>query len=165
MGKIGFKRSDRRYRSDDGQEWDSRFEWVVYNGLTSNGYSVRRCDESDAFAYNTTVKQGRCVECGSPKVLQERTYTPDLFVGGVKGKRATVNDSYYIECKGYFPSDKRNLFRSFANQTEGLSLRILFPSEVRLKGTKVTNVQYVKKFCKTIPVGLWDKSNEEIIWV
>jgi len=165
MGKIGFKRSDRRYRSDDGQEWDSRFEWQVWDGLRSAGYDVRRATEDDSIGYHTQVKQGRCLECGSVSVLQDRIYTPDLYVAGLKGKRASSGSSYYVECKGYFPADKRNLFRSVANQATGIDLRIVFPKEIRLKGTTKTNVEYIQAFCKTIKVGIWNKETGDILWL
>lgn len=165
MGKkVGFKRSDRRYQSDDGQLWDSRFEWVVYDGLRSSGYTVRRCDEDDSLAYYTAVVKGKCVECGSNDVLQSRIYTPDLFVVGSKGKGSIAQAGYFIECKGYFPADKRTLFRAVANKAEGIDLRIVFQREVILRGTTGTNVAYIKKFCKNTPVGVWNPNREDIDW-
>lgn len=165
MGKIGVKRSDRRFRSPDGAEYDSRFEWQVHSGLESSGYIVRRTDERDSIAYHTAVKKGRCVECGTTSVIQERIYTPDFFVAGSKGARAYGRGSYYLECKGYFPGDKRSLFRSVAKQATGVDLRILFAKEVVLRGTKLTNVEYIDRFCPNIPIGIWDRDHNEIIWV
>lgn len=162
--KVGFKRSDRRYQSDDGQLWDSRFEWVVYDGLLRSGYNLRRCNEDDSITYHTSIPKGKCVECGGNEVLQGRVYTPDLFVVGSKGKGSIAQAGYFVECKGYFPADKRTLFRAVANQASGIDLRIVFQREVILKGTKVTNVDYIKKFCKTTPVGVWDPNTEDINW-
>jgi hypothetical protein len=160
--KVGFKRSDRRYQSDDGQLWDSEFEWKVFNGLRSNGYRIRRCDEGDTVSYHTPVKQGRCVECGSNDCVQERTYTPDIFVVESPCRSATGRN-YYIECKGYFPAEKRSLLRAVAGQSKGVDLRIVFERLVSLKGTKGTNVDYVHKYLK-IPVGVWDRKEQRIVW-
>lgn len=105
------------------------------------------------------------MECSSPNVLQERIYTPDLHVAGHKGKGSVASGGYYIECKGYFPADKRGLFRAVANQIQDIDLRIVFPSVVRLRGTSGTNVEYVQKYCKSIPVGVWNKKTGEIQWI
>jgi len=162
--KLGFKRSDRRFQSDDGQLWDSQFEFRVYDGLRSSGYRLRRCDESDSIAYNTTVKQGRCVECGGAKCVQERIYTPDLFVVEDPTGKEDQGRQYYIECKGYFPADKRALLRAVASQRAGVDLRILFEREVKLKGTVGTNIAYVHKMMKGVPVGTYDKTTQGIVW-
>ena len=165
MPKIGRKFSDRRFRSDDGQEWDSRFEWVVWDGLIRSGYRVRRCDESDSFSYNTAVVKGRCLECSSVRVVQDRIYTPDLFVVERQRKGTIERCNYYVELKGYFPAEKRGLLRSVANQATGIDLRVVFQRLSPLKGTKTTNVDYIKKFCKSTPVGVWNPNLEDIDWV
>lgn len=162
--KIGFKRSDRRFLSDDGQEWDSKFEWLVYSGLKGAGHRVRRCDQSDSISYNTAVKQGKCLECGGTVCVQERIYTPDLYVGEPSGKGTSANRGFTLECKGFFPADKRSLFRAVANQATGIDLRIVFEREVKLKGTVGTNVDYIKKYLKGFPVGTWNRETQEIDW-
>jgi hypothetical protein len=158
MPRKGSKRSDRRWIDPGGQEWDSKFEWLVYERLRSDGYRVRRCDESDSIAYHSGVRQGRCLECGSAQVVQERIYTPDLFVVGRVGSDEQCRSA--IECKGYFPGSKRNLFRSVAKQwgrewdeAEGPDLRIVFESN-RLRGTALSSVEYVHKYAKNVTPGL-----------
>lgn len=165
MPKVGRKFSDRRFQSDDGQLWDSRFEWVVWDGLTRSGYRIRRCDEGDSINYNTKVAKGRCLECKGVDIVQERVYTPDLFVVGRKGERSAVGGGYYVELKGYFPAEKRSLLCSVANQATGVDLRVVFQRVSPLKGTKTTNVEYMKKYCKNTLIGVWNPNKEDIDWV
>lgn len=160
--RKGQKRSDRRWIAEDGSEWDSKFEWSVFEGLRSNGYRVRRCNESDSIAYHSPVKQGRCLECGSSSVVQERTYTADLYV--VEGTAEDPGCKYLIECKGYFPSPKRSLFRALSAGLQGTGLRIVFESNQRLRGTKMTPVEYIQRYCKNVIPGVWDKKNKQVVW-
>lgn len=163
MARVGSKRSDRRWQDDDtGELWDSKFEWQVYNGLRSAGYRIRRCTESDAIAYNSSVKQGRCVECNGSRVVQERIYTSDLYV--VEHRGEATGGGYLVECKGYFPGTKRSLFRALTKQLQGVDLRIIFESNRTLRGTKVTPVEYIHKYCKNIVPGVWDKKSAEVTW-
>ena len=162
--KVGTRRSDRRYLDDHGTQWASEFESRVYHALRDSGNRVRKCDDSDSIAYNTTVKQGRCLECGSSNCVQQRTYTPDLYVVGPKGERPYFDGGYYIECKGYFPADKRSLLRAVANQATGIDLRIVFQRVNRLPGTKLNNVQYVFKYLKGVTPGVFDAADRSIVW-
>jgi len=162
--RKGVKRSDRRWIDADGGEWDSKFEWRVYNGLRDHGNRIRRCDERDAIAYNTSVRQGRCLECKSNAVIQERIYTADLFMVSERDGGAT-GGGYLVECKGYFPGTKRALFRAISKQLQGIGLRIIFESNRQLKGTKnMTPVGYIHKYCKGVVPGVWDKKTEQVTW-
>ena len=160
--RVGSKRSDRRWEDPEGGLWDSKFEWEVYLGLRNNGYRVRRCDESDTFAYDTRVAKGRCLECQSDAVVQGRTYTADLFV--VEHKEGVARGRYLVECKGYFPAAKRSLFRAVASQLPDVDLRIIFESNRRLRGTKMTPVEYIHRYCKNVVPGVWDKTTKEVTW-
>jgi hypothetical protein len=163
MPRKGVKKSDRRWIDPDtGEEWDSKFEWRVFIGLRSGGYRLRRCDESDSIAYNSSVKQGRCLECSATRVVQERIYTSDLYV--VDNPTGIAGGSYLVECKGYFPGDKRSLFVAVTKQLQGVDLRIIFESNRQLKGTKQTPVSYIHKYCKNVVPGVWDKKTEKVTW-
>jgi len=146
------KRRDRRFTDPGGDEWDSQFEFLVYTGLQGLGYSVRRCDKSDSVAYNHGVTQGRCLECGSAEVVQERNYTPDLYV--VEPQEEATGAGYYIECKGYFPADRRSQLRSVIQSNPDLDLRILFAAERKLTQAK-TNIEYVHSYIKC-GAGVWN---------
>jgi hypothetical protein len=152
--RKGVKRSDRRWIADDGQEWASKFEHDVYYRLRGDGYRVRKCDSSDSVTYQSPVKQGSCLECGSADVVQLRTYTPDLFV--LDDPTEPGGPRYIVECKGKFTGDKRNLFRHLAAQwgKESPPLRIVFQSN-RLPGIKSSSIEWAHKFCKNVTPGLW----------
>jgi hypothetical protein len=160
--RKGSKRSDRRWIDPDGVEWASKFEWRVFERLRSDGYRIRKCTKSDTVTYNTPVKQGCCVECGSSRVVQVRTYTSDLYV--VEDSPDTGNKGYLIECKGYFPGPKRKLFCAVAKQLTGVDLRIIFESNKQLKGTKSTPVEYIHKYAKNVLPGVWDGKTETVTW-
>lgn len=147
------KRRDRRFTDPEGNEWDSQFEYLVFVGLPSHGYRVRRCDERDSVSYQHPVKQGACLECGSHEVVQVRSYTPDLFV--VDALTDTDEDGTYIECKGYFPADRRAQLRSVVQSNPQLDLRILFAAERKLTKAK-TNIEYVHSYIKC-GAGVWNK--------
>jgi len=162
MPRKGVKRSDRRWIDEDGSEWDSQFECRVFHGLRGSGHRVRRCDQGDTIAYNSPVKQGGCLECGSDAVIQNRIYTADLFV--VEDPQDPTGGGYLVECKGYFAADKRSLFRSISKQIEGTSLRIIFESPKKMRGTKLTGPEYIHKYCKNVIPGVYDKKTETVVW-
>ena len=165
MPRKGKHVSDRRWIDEQGDEWASKFEHDVYQGLRSSGYRVRRCDESDTVAYYSSVTSGRCVECGGTDVVQARTYTADLFV--VKPpKQHNGPGGYLVECKGYFPRDRRALFCAIAKECKrlGTGLRIIFESNRKLKGTQQTPVSYIHRYAKNVVPGVWDKKTEEVTW-
>jgi hypothetical protein len=163
--RKGVKRSDRRWIATDGQEWASKFEHDVYYRLKSDGMRVRKCDQSDSITYQSSVKQGRCLECGSAKVVQDRVYTPDLFLVGGQGLGKA--DGAIIECKGKFTGDKRRLFRDIAQQWTGPVLHIIFQGD-RLPGAKLSSIEWAHRYCKNIVPGLWvtqtKKRESSIIW-
>lgn len=163
--RKGFKRSDKRWIDDEGREWASRFEWSVFTALQSTGYNLRRCNKSDTISYGTRIRGGHCVDCGGNSVIQKRTYTSDLYVMG--DKSGDLEPGYLLELKGYWQAPKRTLFRSIAKQCvdQGIDLRIVFESNKTLRGSKLTGPEYVRKYCKGVEPGYWDKKAQEIVWL
>lgn len=165
MPRVGRHRSDRRWEAEDGVEWASRFEHDVYHRLRDNGYRTRKCDESDSISYQSSVKQGLCLECSSTHIVQQRTYTPDLYVVG--GIGFSDGRGSVIECKGKFTGDKRKLFREIAAQWEGTDLCIVFQGN-KLPGIKSSAIAWCQKYCKNVTPGLWKPATKtresNIIW-
>ena len=163
--RKGFKRSDKRWVDEQGQTWDSRFEWSIFTALQSAGYNLRRCDEGDTISYTTRVRGGNCVDCGGNSVVQKRTYNSDLYVMG--DNTGDLEPGYLLELKGYWQAPKRTLFRSIAKQcvNESINLRIVFESNKALRGSKLTGPEYVRKYCKGVEPGYWDKKAREIVWI
>lgn len=116
--------ADRRYVDETGTEWASEFEYRVFEGLQLLGYDVRKCGEGDSFDYTSTVTRGNCLECGSSRVGQRRTYTPDLYVSDLPGPNGP--EGRYIEAKGYWPAHKRNLLRSAIRSNPDTHLVFVF---------------------------------------
>jgi hypothetical protein len=155
--RKGFKRADKRWVDDEGREWDSRFEWQVYTALERSGASIRRCDKRDVVSYGTPVRGGHCVDCGSANMVQRRTYTSDIYVMGDESE--DDGGGYLLELKGYWQAPKRTLFRYIAKQCqdEGINLRIVFENGRPMRGTKLTGPEYVRKYCKGVIAGVFDK--------
>ena len=117
--------ADHRYVDETGTEWASEFEYRVFEGLQLLGYDVRKCGEGDSFDYTSTVTRGHCLECGSSRIGQRRTYTPDLYVSDLPGPNGP--EGRYIEAKGYWPAHKRNLLRSAVRSNPDTHLVFVFP--------------------------------------
>lgn len=163
-GKKGTRKSDRRWIDGTGEEWDSEFEYLVYTSLKGAGYNLRRCDERDTINYSTQVRNSNCLDCSSSRVVQRRVYNSDLYV--MEGKSPSEAGGYLLELKGYFPATKRALFRAIAKQCEedGISLRILFESPYKMRGTKNTGPEYINKYCKNVIPGTFNKKTGEVTW-
>ena len=154
------KRGNRQFIDPTGDVWDSQFEWHVYTGLRDQGYTVRRCDQRDSIAYHTPVKEGSCLECDGTEVVQRRVYTPDLWVvEPEQADDASTRRGYFVECKGYFPQQRRAMLRCVAEQHPGIDLRFLFSKEVRLTKAR-TNVAYVCSMIKC-PAAAWNNGSFE----
>ncbi len=155
--RVGTKRSDRRWEDDDGVIWASRLECEIFQSIsTDDRVVVRRCDQggSDTFSYTTPIRSALCKSCGSTEAVQERVYTPDLYVypatpGGDKR-------GYYIEIKGHFPGPRRTMFRHLLKDKRCPSVRLLLDpqSAYRTATAALTLVEYCHKFMK-IPVHVW----------
>lgn len=154
MGRVGVKRSDRRWEDENGV-WASKLEAIVFDRLQRDPrISVRRCDKGagDTFAYTTPIRGGCCGACGADDVVQRRTYTPDFHITPVSGVGG--HPGYYLEVKGHFPGDKRNLLRAFLKTGPRIDLRLLLERDGRATRS-VTLLEYCHKFFK-IPIHVWD---------
>lgn len=154
MARLSKKRSDKRWEDEHGV-WPSKLESIIFNRIRQDSrIDVRRCsaEQGDTFAYTTSVRSGRCGSCGSDEIVQQRTYTPDLCLSprGSDG----VTTRRYLEIKGYFPGDKRNLLRAFLKTGPHIDLRILLERDQRATRS-VTLLEYCHKFFK-LPVHIWD---------
>lgn len=153
-GKIGTKRKDMRFRSPDGQEWDSRFEWQVFDVYVRAGWKVRRTAKgsSDTLSYVLPVRAATCLGCGSSEIGQQRKYTPDVFCDGspVGGKAG----EYFIEVKGYLRAAQRSLLRAFCKARKDVDLRIIYQRDFPISA-KSTISQWTARFLK-IPYAIWN---------
>ena len=153
MPRVGSKRSDRRWRAPDGTVWASKFEWAVYDSLKRSGYNIRRCGEGDTVSYTEPKANARCMVCGNRECVQDRTYTPDLFLSRDGGKKS---DGYFIEVKGYFRREKRQLFRCLRNSRPDINLRLILEADHWVTKGKTRMSDYCERYLKTTPYHIWD---------
>lgn len=153
MGRrVGTKRSDRRWEDDDGNVWASKLECEVYTALRGEaGIRVlERCGggEGHSFDYTSPVRKAVCHSCASRDVVQQRVYTPDLYV--VPASAGSDARGYYIEVKGHLRADRRNLLRSVVKAYPDLDLRFVFaPGAAHRSATSRLNLgEYVTKYLK-----------------
>jgi len=151
--RVGKKKSDRRWRDPDGKVWASRFEWTVYDTLSRLGCNVRKCTERDSISYSEPKPNVKCMECGSLQCMQERIYTPDLFL---IPKGRGNGDGYFIETKGYFARDKRILFRCFRNDRQDIDLRLILESDHWTTKGKTRLSQYAERYLPNTPCHVWN---------
>ena len=147
MPRVGRKRSDRRWLDPTGEQWASRYEWETYEYLKAAGANVRRCTEDDSINYTERKPRCRCLECGSGNVVQERTYTPDLYLVP-KGREES--GGYYIEVKGYFRGEKRRLFRCLRNDRPDIDIRVV--ANANPKTGKLRLTEYFARYLKDTPI-------------
>lgn len=147
--RVGTKKSDTRWQDEEGTIWASRFEYQVYVALREHGYAVRRTNGDDSMRYTVDVRGAKCSKCDSSCVVQERTYTPDLFVS----QRDTASPGYYVEAKGYIRAEKRRLLRGFVGTRKDIDLRFIVQRDYPVG--KSTLVEWARKYLK-IPVHVWD---------
>jgi hypothetical protein len=165
-GRIGTKRSDRRFRAPDGSEWDSRYEWQVYDALRRSGVDVERCEKGGRYsiAYTQRLNNVACSACGSTEVGKQRRYTPDLFHHAEKRDAAEgAALGYRIELKGYLRAEERSLLRALCKARPDLDLRIVYQRDWRVsRKSGLTITQWTHKFLK-IPYAVW-KGKADIEW-
>lgn len=168
MPRLSKKKSDRRWEAPNGTIWASRFEWQVYDKLRTLGYVVRKCEQGpvDTFLYNSNVTKGYCLDCGSSQVVQQRSYTPDLFIStdeDVDGGMS-VNGGIYLETKGYFPASKRNLLRAFRKTGPHIALYFLAQRDLWTTKGKTKLSDYFAKYLKDVPFAVWDGQDIPAEW-
>ena len=148
MPRVGTKRSDRRWIDPDGEQWASKFEWRVFDHLRSSGANVRRCTSSDSIAYTEPKPNVTCLECGGSECVQERIYTPDLYIVPHGGDDKS---GYYIEAKGYFRKEKRQLFRHLRKSRADIDLRVVLESDHWVTRGKTRLSNYFDRYLKETP--------------
>jgi hypothetical protein len=145
-----------RFRAPDGSEWDSKFEWQVYDVYLRDpvsGRKIRRTvkGSGDTLAYTVPVRNATCDSCGQAKVSKHRSYTPDIFHDGAGD--AGLKGSYLIETKGYLRAAERSLLRAFCKARPDIDLRIIYQRDFPVnKGLSIT--QWTAKYLK-IPYAVW----------
>ena len=155
MTRVGTKRSDRRWRDPDGTIWASEFEFIVFDALTRAGRNLRKCGPSDTVDYTEQKRSNLCLECGSNKIVQVRTYTPDLcFVR--KGRRHSHGRAYFIETKGYFRRQGRSLFRHFVKSNPSYPIRVIFERDGWVTKGRTKYSDYFDRYLKTVPYHVWN---------
>lgn len=154
MSRVGNRRSDRRWKDPEGNIWPSKFEWEVYDTLLRSGVNVRRCDKSDTITYYQPKPNVECLDCGSSRCSQTRTYTPDLHITTEGG--GGHSHGYYIEVKGYFREEKRRLFRCLRQSRKDIDIRCVFASDHWVKKGKTRLSDYFSKYVKNTPFCFWN---------
>ena len=149
MGRVGKKRSDRRWRDPDGNVWASKFEWKTYAHLVSIGVNVRRCESDDAVSYCEPKPRVECLACGSSECVQRRIYTPDLYI--VPASASSESEGYYLETKGYFRGEKRALFRHLRKDRPDIDLRVVFEADHWVTKGKTRLSDYFERYLKDTP--------------
>lgn len=155
--RLGTKKRDMRWQDPDGNIWASKFEYGIYAALKEQGYDVFKTGEQDSLRYTSDVRSGLCLECGARRVVQERTYTPDLFVHSRTEANRSVRledrRGYYLEAKGYLRADRRRLLREFRKANPNIDLRLVAQRDYKVgKGTLTS---WATKYLK-VPVHVWN---------
>lgn len=157
--RVGKKRSDFRWLDTDGNVWASRFEYSVYTALKEQGVTVRKTTTEDSIPYTSVVPNSRCRGCESVDVVQDRVFTPDLFIvpqaddGQGKARDSTP---YYIEAKGFLRADRRSLLRRFRQAEPGARIRFIIERDYRVSAKRSLS-QWITDFLK-YPVIVWKGS-------
>jgi ribosomal protein L37E len=162
LGKrAGTKRKDYHWISPDGSTWDSRFEYIFYSAARAADLNIVRCEKSDTIPFTLNIRKGICAACGSAKVGQQRSYTPDFRV--IANRAEPEAKHYYIECKGFLRPKERALWRSFYKAHPDAPIRVVFQRAYpvgarRSDGTKGSIVEWFNKFMPNIQVAVWTGS-------
>mgnify|MGYP003340999475 FL=1 len=125
----------------------------VFQVLRDAGHNIRKCDERDTISYTEPKVNARCVACGSWECVQDRSYTPDLLLIPQGGDDS---DGYFIEVKGYFRREKRQLFRVMRNSRPDINLRLILEADHWVTKGKTRMTDYARRYLKTTPTHVWD---------
>lgn len=118
----------RGYNTKAGFKVASKFEVEVVNWLTDQ--QIPFDYEAESLSYTTPVVNGACPECGHRHVIQERVYTPDI----------RLMDGTFIEIKGKFTPQKRNLMRHLIKANPDRTIRFVFFNDPYLTKRKATRL-------------------------
>lgn len=115
------------FNAPDGSKWDSKYEYQVFSVLARAGIVVDRTQRPrDTIAYSTPVPRAQCLECGSRRVAQPRTYTADFRFAS-----STESGYSFIEAKGFFRGNKRTLFGHLVQSLDQDMLVTVFQSDYK----------------------------------
>lgn len=153
-GRIGTKARDMRFMGPDGQEYASRFEYVVFDAYRRSGTPCRRTIKGsrDTLSYTLPVRNATCGSCGSDKIGQQRKYTPDLFHDGDPERGG--EQGYFIEVKGYLRAPQRSLLRAFCKARPDVNLRFILQRDFPISKSSTISV-WISRFLKKKWV-VWD---------
>lgn len=144
-----------RFRAPDGSEWDSKFEWQVYDQYlrSDDAGEVRRTVQgsSDTLSYTVPVRNATCDSCGQTEVSKHRRYTPDIFYDGRGTNRH--ESAFFIETKGYLRAAERSLLRAFCKARKDIDLRIIYQRDFPVN-KQLSITQWTAKYLK-IPYAVW----------
>ena len=116
------------------------------------------CDKSDSFSFTLPIRGGKCGDCGSDQVGQQRTFTPDFRIVSEDSKHPTV--SYYLEAKGYIRAKERSLLRAFNKAHPSADVRYILQSAYRASKPTASSdgsiVTWFSKFMKGKTVYVWN---------
>lgn len=128
-----------------GYEFKSGFELLVAKDLTAKG--IKFYYEEMSIKYRLPRKLGKCMACGSTKIIENRIYTPDFV----------CQNELIIEAKGRFTASDRTKMQLVIKQHPELDIRILFQYDNWLTTAKKTRYSRwcsrngIKWAIKTIP--------------
>lgn len=141
-----------RWLTPDGQQWASRFEATVFDGVSKQlgEGRVRRCTEQDQMGYTRVVPRSECAKCGSSTVVQRRKITTDfLVVPAQVSSGPDKQGGYFIEVKGFVRANRRALFRDFIKCYPNLDLRFVLERDyVISKASGLTLGGWITKYLK-----------------
>lgn len=118
----------RWYTTKAGIKVASKFEIDVIDWLTDQQIEFEY--EAEQLAYTTPVVKGVCPNCGHEKVIQRRTYTPDIRLA----------DGSFIEVKGKFPPNKRSLLKAVIQAHPDRVFRFVFYNDPFLTKRKANRL-------------------------
>jgi hypothetical protein len=84
--------------------------------------------EPDTFYFPFKVGKGKCLDCGSPRISRQSSYTPDF----------KIRDKVYIEAKGNFTPTNRTRLVAFAEEYPDVTIFLLFQRDNWITRRKVS---------------------------
>ena len=95
-------------------KYRSKFEQRVHTNIYKFMSPVEY--EPDTYYFPFKVGKGKCLDCGSPRISRQSSYTPDFKIG----------DKVYIEAKGKFTPTNRTRLIAFAEEYPSVKIYLLF---------------------------------------
>lgn len=92
----------------------SGFELTIANQLKALGIEFEY--ETRTLSYKLPKRLGKCQDCGSENVVEQKVYTPDFI----------LDNGIIIECKGKFTPSERTKMVQVLKDNPTSDIRILF---------------------------------------